>query len=68
MFWYCSTPLHRNLRVFNAAPTSRVMLRYGMFTEAAKDYNYSTYCWVVENSATFDTNGESYVSVVFTGC
>ena len=67
-FWYCSTPLHRNLKVFNAAPTSWVMLRYGMFMVAAKDYNYSTYCWVMENSATFDTNGGRYVSVVFTGC
>ena len=47
--WYYSTPFHGNFKAFNAAPTSRVMLTYGMFTVAANDCKYSTCCWIVEN-------------------
>ena len=67
-FWYCSTRFCRNLKAFNAAATSTIMLTYDMFTVAAKDCKYSTYFWIVEDSVTSNTNGGRYISVVFTVC
>ena len=67
-FWYFSNLFYKDLNEFNAFPISMVIVTCGMLTKAARNCGYSTYCWFVENSVTFDTMRGKYFSVVFTAC
>ena len=54
---YISLVFQRNLYSLIAAPTSSVMLVYGILTERANDCKYSIYLWIELKSVTLDQIG-----------
>ena len=48
-----------------AAPTSNVMLIYGILTETPAFFRYIKYFWIVPKSVTLEVIGGKYVSMVF---